>query len=132
MRKLIDSIVMDLESGVSIERAFEKRKEQFPPLYGRILKAGVETGRLSEMLTSLNRHLEISNQTRRIVFEAMIYPAVIFVMGSVIMTFVLLFLIPQFEVILAEMTGGGLPVITQMVINLSTPCLVLLAGDRVV
>ncbi len=65
MRKLIDSIVSDLEAGVSIERAFEKRKEHFPPLYGRILKAGVETGRLSEMLTSLNRHLEISNQTRQ-------------------------------------------------------------------
>ena len=89
MRKLINSIAIDLEAGMSIERAFEKRKEHFPPLYGRILKAGVETGRLSEMLTSLNRHIEITNQTRRIVFEATAYPAVVFVMGSVIMTFVL-------------------------------------------
>ena len=106
MRKLIDSIAIDLEAGMSIERAFEKRKEHFPPLYGRILKAGVETGRLSEMLTSLNRHLEISNQTRRIVFEATAYPAVVFVMGSIIMTFVLLFLIPKFRGILTEMMGG--------------------------
>ena len=97
MRKLIDSIAMDLEAGMSIERAFEKRKEHFPPLYGRILKAGVETGRLSEMLTSLNRHIEITNQTRRIVFEAMAYPAVVFVIGSIIMTFVLMFVIPKFN-----------------------------------
>jgi type II secretory pathway component PulF len=119
MRKLIDSIVLDLEAGMSIERAFEKKKEHFPPLYGRILKAGVETGRLSEMLTSLNRHLEISNQTRRIVFEAMAYPAVIFVLGSVIMTFVLLFLIPQFKNVLAEMVEGELPVLTTFVFALS-------------
>ena len=120
MRKLIDAIVRDLEAGVSIERAFEKRKEHFPPLYGRILKAGVETGRLSEMLTSLNRHLELSSQTRRIVFEAMAYPAVIFVLGSIIMTFVLLFLTPKFRGILEEMVGrGGLPAITLMVFGLS-------------
>jgi type II secretory pathway component PulF len=120
MRKLIDAIVRDLESGVSIERAFEKRKEHFPPLYGRILKAGVETGRLSEMLTSLNRHLEISNQTRRIVFESTAYPMVIFIFGSVIMTFMLLFLIPKFKSIIEEMLGiGGLPAMTRLVFALS-------------
>ncbi len=120
MRKLIDSIAIDLEAGMSIERAFEKRKEHFPPLYGRMLKAGVETGRLSEMLTSLNRHIEITNQTRRIVFEATAYPAVVFVMGSVIMTFMMLFLIPKFEGILREMLGGNqLPALTQLVLSLS-------------
>lgn len=119
MRKLIDSIARDLEAGMSIERAFEKRKEHFPPLYGRILKAGVETGRLSEMLTSLNRHIEITNQTRRIVFEAMAYPAVVFVMGSVIMTFVLVFLIPKFRGVLEEMIGGELPMATKFVFALS-------------
>jgi type II secretory pathway component PulF len=119
MRKLIDSVVTDLEAGVSIERAFEKRKQYFPPLYGRILKAGVETGRLSEMLTSLNRHLEISSQTRRIVFEATAYPAVIFVMGLIIITFVLLFLVPQFRDVLEELTEGKrLPAATQLVFTL--------------
>jgi type IV pilus assembly protein PilC len=120
MRKLIDSVATDLESGMSIERAFERRKQYFPPLYGRILKAGVETGRLSEMLTSLNRHLEISNQTRRIVFEATAYPAVVFVMGLIIITFVLVFLVPQFRGVLEEMVEGRrLPALTQSVFTLS-------------
>ena len=52
MRRLIASVADDLEAGVPIEEAFGKREKQFPPLYGRILKAGVETGRLSEMLIS--------------------------------------------------------------------------------
>jgi len=120
MRKLIDAVASDLEAGVSIEEAFEKRQEAFPPLYGRILKAGVETGRLSEMLTSLNRHLEMANQTRRIIFEAMSYPAVVLTLGAIIVTFIFVFLIPQFGPILTEMTEGKrLPALTRLFLNMA-------------
>jgi type II secretory pathway component PulF len=120
MRKLIDSIAAELEAGVSIEKAFEKRQKRFPPLYGRILKAGVETGRLSEMLTSLNRHLELANQTKRIIFEAMSYPAVVLTLGAVILTGVFLFIIPQFGPILMEMTDTeSLPAITQLFLSIA-------------
>ena len=117
MRKLIDSIAGELEAGVSIEKAFEKRQKRFPPLYGRILKAGVETGRLSEMLTSLNRHLEMANQTRRIIFEAISYPAVILALASVILTGVFLFIIPQFKAVLEEMVEGELNPLTTAFLN---------------
>ena len=120
MRKLVDAIADELEAGVSIEQAFEKRQKHFPPLYGRILKAGVETGRLSEMLTSLNRHLEMATQTRRIIFEAMTYPAVILVLASMILTGVFMFIIPQFAVVLSEMTEGSqLPGITRAFLSMA-------------
>ena len=119
MRKLVDAIADELEAGVSIEDAFEKRQKRFPPLYGRILKAGVETGRLNEMLTSLNRHLEMATQTRRIIFEAMSYPAVILALAAVILTGLFLFVIPQFGPILSEMTGGRLPALTRLFLSLA-------------
>jgi len=121
MRKLIEAVAADLEAGVAIEEAFEKRQKHFPPLYGRILKAGVETGRLSEMLTSLNRHMEMSNQTRRIVFEATAYPAVILALTAVITSAVFLWVVPQFEPILGEMVGGpfSLPVVTRCFLAMS-------------
>jgi type II secretory pathway component PulF len=120
MRRLVDAIADELEAGVSIEQAFEKRQKHFPPLYGKILKAGVETGRLSEMLTSLNRHLEMANQTRRIIFEAMTYPAVILALAAIILTGVFTFIIPQFAVILGEMTEGSqLPGITRVFLGMS-------------
>ena len=112
MRKLIDDIAGELEAGVKIEEAFEKRQKRFPPLYGRILKAGVETGRLSEMLTSLNRHLELAGRTRRIIFEAMSYPAVILVLGAVVITGMFLLVIPQFKTVLEEMVSGELNPVT--------------------
>jgi len=120
MRKLVDAIADELEAGVSIEQAFEKRQKHFPPLYGRILKAGVETGRLSEMLTSLNRHLEMATQTRRIIFEAMCYPAVILVLASIILTGVFMFIIPTFGVVLSEMTEGKhLPALTRAFLSMA-------------
>ena len=120
MRKLVHAIADELEAGESIERAFEKRQKHFPPLYGRILKAGVETGRLSEMLTSLNRHLEMATQTRRIIFEAISYPAVILALAAMIITGVFTFIIPQFGAVLNEMVGGAqLPALTRAFLSMA-------------
>jgi len=120
MRRLVNAIADELEAGVSIEKAFEKRQKHFPPLYGRILKAGVETGRLSEMLTSLNRHLEMATQTRRIIFEATTYPAVILVLASIILTGVFLFIIPQFGEVLTEITDSRqLPGLTRVFLSMA-------------
>jgi len=78
MRKLINDIAGELETGVSIEEAFEKRQKRFPPLYG----------------------------------EAMSYPAVILTLGSIVITAMFLFVIPQFKPVLHEMISGRLNPIT--------------------
>ncbi|MCK4886656.1 MAG: type II secretion system F family protein [Planctomycetes bacterium] len=106
MKRLIDEIATELENGTGIEQAFEKRKKNFPPLYGRILKAGVETGRLPEMLTSLNRHIEVSTKTRKIIFEAISYPATVLFLAVILVTFVFRYVVPQFKLILTEMLDG--------------------------
>ncbi|OHB73838.1 MAG: hypothetical protein A2Z25_10235 [Planctomycetes bacterium RBG_16_55_9] len=118
-RRLVNAIAKDLEAGASIEQAFGRRQRHFPPLYSRILKAGVETGRLSEMLTSLNRHLEMATRTRRIIFEAVTYPAVILALAAMIVTGVFLFIIPQFGAVLDEMTGGHLPGLTSIFLSMA-------------
>ena len=115
MRKLIVEFADDLEAGTSIEEALEKRQKFFPPLYSQIIKAGVKTGRLSEMLTSLNHHLEMSNQTRRIVFEAITYPLVVLALAAVILTGVFTFVMPHFIGIFADMRTD-LPAITKFVL----------------
>jgi type II secretory pathway component PulF len=72
----------------------------------------VETGRLSEMLTSLNRHLELAGRTRRIIFEAISYPIVILILGAIVITAMFILIIPQFKTVLEEMVGGQLNPIT--------------------
>jgi type II secretory pathway component PulF len=114
MRRLITEIADELERGSSIEDAIQKRQRHFPAMYGQILKAGVESGRLSEMLTSLNRHLELAATTRRIIFEALCYPVVVFALAAVIITLIFILVVPQYAEVIVDMAEGmELPALTQ-------------------
>lgn len=121
MSRLINEITDDLERGVPLDEAVEKRKSHFPPLYSQILKAGLQSGRLSEMLTSLNRHLEVELQTRRIIAEALCYPAVVLSLMAIIVTFLLVVLVPSFAEVMSDMSDGkaSLPYLTRLVFALS-------------
>ncbi|MBL7214187.1 MAG: type II secretion system F family protein [Phycisphaerae bacterium] len=121
MKSLIGGIANDLEQGMPIDQAVEKRQKHFPPLYGMILKSGIETGRLSEMLANLNRHLQVEQRTKRIVFEALCYPAVILCLAAVLITAVFVLIIPTFAEVLTDMSSGraGLPFLTQVVLDMA-------------
>jgi type IV pilus assembly protein PilC len=97
---------------------FEKRRHSVPPLYGRILQAGLKSGRLSEMLTSLYRHLEMAGQTRRILFEALTYPVVVLSLAAIVLSVLFQVLVPRF-VELYEGLGSRLPLLTQLALELS-------------
>ena len=121
MRSLINSIADELERGTPIEQAVQKHQKDFPPLYGLILKSGVETGRLSEMLTNLNRHLQVELRTKRIIIESLTYPAVVLTLTALIITFLMVMIIPTFAEVLSDMSDGkaGLPFLTQFMLNVS-------------
>ncbi|MBM4102821.1 MAG: type II secretion system F family protein [Planctomycetes bacterium] len=121
MQILLNDIASELEAGVPIEQAIEKRQKQFPPLYGMMLRAGIKTGRLSEMLACLNRHLEIVHRTRRIIMESVLYPAVILSLAAMIISNVLIFIIPTFSAVLSDMSDGKahLPVLTRFILFIS-------------
>jgi type II secretory pathway component PulF len=97
MKRLLTEVASELEAGATIDQVFEKRKSSVPPLYGRILQAGLKSGRLSEMLTSLYRHLEMAGRTRRILFEALTYPAVILTLAAILLTFFFQVLLPRYS-----------------------------------
>ncbi|MHC4881715.1 MAG: type II secretion system F family protein [Planctomycetota bacterium] len=121
MRTLINGIADELERGTPIDQAIEKHQKDFPPLYGLILKSGVETGRLSEMLTNLNRNLQVELRTRRIIVESLTYPAVVLALAALIITFLFIMVIPTFSEVLYDMSDGraGLPALTYFILKLS-------------
>lgn len=121
MRKLLDQIAGELEKGIPIEQAVEKNRSSFPPLYSLILKSGIETGRLAEMLTSLNRHLEVELRTRRIITQAFSYPAIVLALAIGIATFMLTLIVPVYETMFMDLRGGevGLSQPTRAVFFLS-------------
>lgn len=114
-RKLLMGIADDLEAGLPAEQVFEKRKGQFPVLYGRIVKAGIRTGRLSEMLVSLNRHLITAIQMRQTIIEAVTYPALVALVALVLLSWIIVYMIPMMRPIFADM-GSEIPAITGFIL----------------
>ena len=97
LKGTLSSIADDLSAGRTVDEAFARREKQFPPLYARLVRAGVHTGRLSEMLLSLNRHLESSSRTRRIVLEAVSYPLIVALIAAVVGTVALRLVAPVWK-----------------------------------
>lgn len=120
MKQLMEQIADDLQAGLTLDQAVAKREKQFPPLYSLILKTGIQSGRLSEMLIIFNRYLEITQQTRRILVESLTYPAVVLLLALLIVTLVCRFIMPTQEEVIRDFTDGrSIPLITTFYIRMS-------------
>jgi type IV pilus assembly protein PilC len=121
LKRLMEEIAADLEAGLSLQEAFAKREKIFPPLYSLVLKAGIESGRLSEMLTVFNRYQETSRQIRRILWEALSYPAVVLLVSLLVLTLVCWYILPVHVSSLQQFadTNINLPLLTRFYIMVS-------------
>ncbi len=55
----VRTIVAELESGRTLSEAFDRHRAQFPPLYARLVEAGIKSNNLSGILFNLGEHLEL-------------------------------------------------------------------------
>jgi type II secretory pathway component PulF len=94
--RAVNEIAADLEKGTPLEVAFAGHAALFPPLYGLLVKAGVESNNLPAMLLNLGRHVEMIQRLRAAIWRAVMYPLSVLVALLIVMTFVWTYLIPQF------------------------------------
>jgi len=107
-RQLIEAIRRDVKEGKTLAQAMEARKNVFSSMYVSIIRAGEEAGILSQLLPSLERFMIDSAETRRFIIAAMVYPAVLFVVGLLSVIIMLTFVVPQFAT-LFEDAGTRIP-----------------------
>lgn len=86
----------------------EKRHENFSKMYISMIRAGEEGGILAQLLPSLEKFLTEADETRKNLIGAMIYPAVLFVVGIASVFLMLGFVVPQFAT-LFEDAGSNIP-----------------------
>src|SRR5688572_20329653 len=92
----------ELERGTPLGEAFEKHRARFPALYGQLLEAGVKGGDLSGVLLNLGRHMEMVQRLRSLLWRTVSYPLTVLAALAVVMTFLGLYVIPQFELLFDE------------------------------
>jgi type II secretory pathway component PulF len=108
----------EMERGTPMGEAFDKYRDKFPPLYGRLVEAGVRTNNLSGMLLNLGRHLELVNRLRGMMWRASAYPLIVLVVLLIVLLFISGWVVPKFESLFRDF-GIRLPHITQLLLGAS-------------
>lgn len=117
-KRAFQSIVYELTMGEAFSTALEKQGNMFPPLLINMLKAAEATGELEETLDDMAEYYEEIDKTHKQMKSALTYPSVIMVFSMAVITFILVWVIPEF-VGIYESSGSEITGITAFVINLS-------------
>ncbi len=108
----------DVESGATLSEAMRKHPKAFSDLYVNMIAAGEAGGLLDTILARLAVYLEKTEELRRRVQGALMYPGVVMVAAVGCTTGMLIFVIPTFANIFSDF-GGELPMPTQIVLMMS-------------
>lgn len=115
----LESVIESLNNGQPLSSAMKKYPKVFPSIYTNIVRVGEQSGTLSQTMMDLADHLEDSEQFRRRVKGALIYPKIIL---GVMLSFIFilaLFVMPRILTIFQSL-GAEIPFATQVIIAITT------------
>ncbi|MGH2636655.1 MAG: type II secretion system F family protein [Actinomycetota bacterium] len=118
LSKVLLAARTDVEQGSSLSNALAKHPKAFNNLFISMVKAGEAGGVLDEVLLELADQIEKEVELKRKIKSAMTYPVVVVCLVALILTAMLLFVVPQFETIFANL-GGELPLPTKILLAVS-------------
>jgi len=118
MREVLSSVIDDIKSGNTVSGALAQFPEIFDTVYIALIKVGEETGRFAEVLhdmaETLKWHDELIAHTKKI----MIYPAVVTLVITAVIAYLMIFLVPELIPFIEEL-GGVIPLHTRALIATS-------------
>ena len=115
---IIRNLRSDVEDGALLSQAMSRHSDTFSRMYISMVEAGEASGALDLVLDRVAYQIEKQNQLRRRVKGAMTYPLVVLAFAVLVLTGLLIFLVPVFEDIFADL-GGDLPLLTQFTVGAS-------------
>jgi type IV pilus assembly protein PilC len=118
LRKVVTAVRVDVEQGASLSIAMAKHPKAFNDLFIAMVKSGEAGGVLDDVLLSLADMIEKEVKLRSKIKSAMTYPIAVLGLVILIMAAMLLFVVPQFKGIYAQL-GGSLPMPTQVLLTMS-------------
>ena len=117
LKKSIRRISTKVSEGQTLADSM-KAEKGFSKLYCNLVRAGETGGILDTILDKLTIHMEKIEKIKNQIKSAMTYPAIVVIIGVVIIYGMLYFVVPQFENMLAD-SGKALPDVTQLLIDIS-------------
>src|SRR3990167_743527 len=111
---IIAQISDDIQAGKPFSESLNRHPNVFPDLYVSMVKIGETAGNLEEVLNNLAEQMKKDHDIVSRVKGALIYPAVILIVGYLMMTIV----VPKLSAVFLEL-GADLPLSTKILITMS-------------
>lgn len=116
--RTLTQVIDDLQAGFSISGALAKHPKVFSDFYVNMVRAGEESGKLSQtfvyLADYLDRQYELTTKTR----NALIYPAFVITVFIAVMILMLVMVIPKLSQLIIE-SGQQVPIYTRVIIGIS-------------
>ncbi len=119
MRGTVNSLADSVQSGSTFSESLAQHPRIFNKLYVNMVKAGELGGVLEVVLTRLAEYQEKAHKLKNKIVAAMVYPVIVMFIAVAILTFLMLFIVPKFKDMFADMGGAELPKISQVVFGFS-------------
>jgi type II secretion system protein F len=118
LRTISQELVKDVRGGKSFSEALSRHPRVFNRLYVNMIKAGEAGGVVDVVLERLVDFLERSQELKSTVINAMMYPAVLICVMTLVISIMLVFVVPKFVTIF-DMMGQEIPLPTQILLSSS-------------
>ncbi len=118
IRNLYQRLVFELTTGETFSEALNKQGPVFPKLLINMVKTSELTGNLTGVLDDMADYYKTIDENRKQIISAMTYPVVIFIIAIVVLVYIILFVVPEFTDMYAQI-GSELPPITVMIVKMS-------------
>jgi general secretion pathway protein F len=116
--ELIAELAKEISSGKPLHETLARYPKHFPSLYTSMVRAGETGGFLEDVLHRLALFIDKDSDLRSRLKAALAYPALLIVMGTGAIAFLMIFFIPNFSEIFTKL-GSQLPWSTRLIMSVS-------------
>jgi len=115
---VIQEIRKSVQGGAYLSDAMSMHPAVFSKFYVNMVRAGEAGGVLGTVLERLGEFLETSQELKEYIRSALVYPLFLLFVGGISVIILLVFVIPKFSVIFADM-GQAIPLSTRILLTMS-------------
>ena len=115
-QQVLSGVLAAIHRGEPFSRAVAAFPQHFSPLYVATIKASERTGNVKEALSRCIAYQEELERVKKKVVSASIYPAILVVVGALVLGFLMLYVVPRFAQVYDDMSGT-LPFFSQLLLG---------------
>ena len=104
-RQVLSAILAAIHRGEPFSQAVAALPRHFSPLYVATIKAAERTGNVPEALGRYIAYQEEIERVRKKVVSASIYPAILTLVGGLVLAFLMFYVVPRFAKVYEDMAG---------------------------